>query len=179
MIQIARPIIEAAPPSPWFVAWTEARAEKKVAERFGAAGHDVWLPTYTSRRRWSDRWKEVVLPLFSGYCFARPRSENWQGLLRTPGVLTLVKEGSVPARLADDYVTSLRRTIEAPELEPEPVLDFVMPVVGSEVVVQEGPLAGFRGVVREVRSGRKLIVWVATIGRGVAFTIGAAKVRGV
>lgn len=179
MIQIASSIITAAPTDPWFVVWTEARAEKKVAERFGAAGHHVWLPTYTSRRRWSDRWKEVVQPLFSGYCFARPQSENWQGLLRTPGVLTLVKEGGAPARLADDYVSSLRRTIETPELEPEPVPDFESPALGSEVVVQEGPLAGFRGVVREVRSGRKLIVWVATIGRGVAFTIGAAKVRSV
>ena len=163
----------------WLVVWTEARAEKKVAERFGAAGYDVWLPTYTTRRKWSDRWKEVVLPLFSGYCFTRPKSEEWLSVLRTPGVLTLVKEGGVPARLADDYVTSLRRTIEMPELEPEPVLEFETPAVGSEVVVQEGPLAGFRGVVREVRSGRKLIVWVSTIGRGVAFTIGAAKVRSV
>lgn len=168
-----------APTDPWLVVWTESRAEKKVAERFGAAGHDVWLPTYTSRRRWSDRWKEVVLPLFSGYCFTRPRSDDWRGLLRTPGVLTLVKEGGVPARLDDAYVTSLRRSIEAPQLEPEPVTDYEPPAVGSEVMVLEGPLTGFRGVVREIRSGRKLIVWVSTIGRGIAFTIGAAKVKGL
>lgn len=163
----------------WLVVWTEARAEKKVAERFGAAGHDVWLPTYTSRRRWSDRWKEVVLPLFSGYCFTRPTGDDWRALLRTPGVLTLVKEGGVPARLDDGYVTSLRQMIEAPHLEPEPVLEMEPLTVGDEVIVQEGPLEGFRGVIREIRSGRKLIVWIPTIGRGVAFTIGAATVRAV
>src|SRR3989304_5926386 len=55
--------------------------------------------------------KGQLTPLFSGYCFTRPRPDDWRGLLRTPGVLTLVKEGGVPARLEDAYVTSLRRSI--------------------------------------------------------------------
>jgi hypothetical protein len=45
------------------------------------------------------------------------------------------------------------------------------------VIVQEGPLKGVRGVVRERRSGRQLVIWVSEIGRGVAFTIGAVLVK--
>jgi hypothetical protein len=33
-----------------------------------------------------------------------------------------------------------------------------------------------RGVVRELRGGRQLIIWVLAIGRGRAFTTGAALV---
>ena len=161
----------------WLIAWTAARAEKKVAARFAAAGLETWLPLYRCERRWSDRWKEVELPLFSGYCFTRAPAGDWRTLLHTPGVLTLVKEKGVPATLDDDYVQSLRRTIEAPDLQPEPVEALDPMAIGDEVVVQEGPLAGFRGVVRDVRSGRKLVVWISTIGRGVAFTIGSAQVR--
>jgi len=43
--------------------------------------------------------------------------------------------------------------------------------------VQEGALKGVRGVVRERRSGRQLVIWVSEIGRGVAFTIGSALVK--
>jgi len=45
------------------------------------------------------------------------------------------------------------------------------------VIVQEGALKGVRGVVRERRSGRQLVIWVSEIGRGVAFTIGPALVK--
>ena len=48
----------------WLVIWTESRAEKKVASRIAAQGMESWLPTITERHRWSDRWREVVLPLF-------------------------------------------------------------------------------------------------------------------
>ncbi len=48
---------------------------------------------------------------------------------------------------------------------------------GEEVIVQEGTLCGARGVVRERRGGRQLVIWVAEIGRGAAFTIGVAMVK--
>ena len=48
---------------------------------------------------------------------------------------------------------------------------------GDEVIVEEGVLRGVRGIVRERRSRRQLVLWVAEIGRGVAFTIGSALVR--
>ena len=48
---------------------------------------------------------------------------------------------------------------------------------GDEVIVQEGALSGVRGVVRERRGARQVVLWVAEIGRGVAFTIGSALVK--
>ena len=41
--------------SPWYVIWSEARAEKKVAERLSAKGYAVWLPTVTAKNHWFDR----------------------------------------------------------------------------------------------------------------------------
>ena len=58
------------------------------------------------------------------------------------------------------------------------ILGFAVNEPGDEVIVQEGVLRGVRGIVRERRSGRQLVIWVAEIGRGVAFTIGSALVRG-
>ena len=167
----------AAAAGSWCVIWTEPRAEKKVAERIAAMGLPSWLPTVTERRRWSDRWKDVILPLFPGYLFARVNAE-WYKLLQTPGVLTVIKEGGTPALLTDEFVDRLRDALEREGGAPQSVAgDEYVP--GAEVIVQEGALKGVRGVVRERRSGRQLVIWVAEVGRGVAFTIGSSLVRAV
>lgn len=45
------------------------------------------------------------------------------------------------------------------------------------MIVQEGPLKGVRGIVREARGARQLVIWVSETGRGVSFTIGSALVK--
>lgn len=162
---------------PWFVIWAESRAEKKVAQRIAAMGLEPWLPIVKEHHRWSDRWREVECPLFPGYLFAKATNADWPKILRTPGVLTVVKESGKPALLADSFVTSLRDAIGREGAVPEPVTERIEYAAGDEVIVQEGVLSGVRGVVRERRNGRQLVIWVAEIGRGVAFTIGAAMVR--
>jgi transcription antitermination factor NusG len=163
-------------PHPWFVIWTESRAEKKVEARIAALGLSPWLPTITERHQWSDRWKDVICPLFPGYLFARARSVEWHRVLRIPGVLTVVKREGRPALLGDPFVTGLRDAIERGDNGPEAVTEAAIYQPGDEVIVQEGPLKGARGIVRERRSRRQLVIWVSEIGRGVAFTIGSALV---
>jgi transcriptional antiterminator RfaH len=167
----------AAQSSSWFVIWAESRAEKKVAKRMAELGLSAWLPVVKERHRWSDRWKEVELPLFPGYLFARAANADWSRILRTPGVLTVITERGKPALLADSFIAALRDAISRDGVAPEAVAESVDYAPGDEVIVQEGALRGIRGVVRERRSGRQLVVWVAEIGRGVAFTIGSALVK--
>lgn len=166
----------AVPDQGWFVVWTASRAEKKVTSRIEAVGVEAWLPTLTEKRRWSDRWCDVVLPLFPGYVFARTTAVHWHQLLRTPGVVSIVKDGGKPALLTDGFVASLRQAVGCVGVVAERITEQVEYCLGDEVIVQEGALAGLRGVVRDRRNGRQLVIWVREIGRGVAFTIGSAGV---
>lgn len=161
----------------WFVIWSESRAEKQVAKRIAAMGLSAWLPVVKERHRWSDRWREVECPLFPGYLFARAALADWPRILRTPGVLTVITERGRPAVIADSFVASLRDAIGREGAAPEAISEGIDYMPGDEVIVQEGALRGVRGVVRERRSGRQLVLWVAEIGRGVAFTIGSALVK--
>jgi transcription antitermination factor NusG len=122
------------------VVWTESRAEKKVASRIEALGMDSWLPTVTEKHQWSDRSRRVVLPLFPGYIFARAGSAELSKVLRTPGVLTVVKTGGRPAVLSDAFVAGLRSALENPDLAPEAVATTRKYSVHDEIVVQHGPL---------------------------------------
>lgn len=160
---------------PWYVVWTEARAEKKIAERLRQKGYSVWLPTVTEKHRWSDRWQLVTRPLFPGYLFAAT-GEGYGSLLRTPGVLTLVKNGVKPVALSADYVSALRRLADNPSVAPEATQPTDPLATGDEVSVCDGPLAGFRGTVVELRGARRLVIWIASIGRGLVCVLGNASV---
>lgn len=159
----------------WFVIWTESRSEKRVEQRISALGLAAWLPVLKERRRWSDRWREVEIPLFPGYLFVQANIADWSRILRTPGVLTVVKERGRPAPLADSLVESLRNGIQE-GMSVEPVMEPITYSPGQEVIVQDGALRGARGTVRECKGARQLVLWVEDIGRGVAFTIGSALV---
>src|SRR5258708_646286 len=96
----------------WLAVWTRPRAEKVAARALESLSVSVWLPTINSRRRWSDRWKVVELPLFPGYLFAKSSAEAWSKLLRAQGVLTVVKLGKAPAWIRDNQMTELRCAVE-------------------------------------------------------------------
>lgn len=55
----------------WFAFCTHSRAEKRVAKRLSDLGYEVYLPIYIERHKWSDRIKEVEIPLFKGHIFIK------------------------------------------------------------------------------------------------------------
>lgn len=120
----------------------------------------------------------VTKPLFPGYLFAAT-GDGYVPLLKTPGVLTLVKEGVAPALLSPTYVASLKRIVEQPDLAVQPMESHITFVPGEEVLVSEGPLTGYRGQVVEVKGARRLVVWIPSIGRGLLCTLGDAIVTRV
>jgi transcription antitermination factor NusG len=161
----------------WVAVWTRPRAEKAAAHVFARRAVPHWLPTLRVRRRWSDRWKDVELPLFPGYLFAQTESKAWPSILTVPGVLTVVKNGRNPAWISAERMVELRRAVDRVvlgEQEPEVIDDFEP---GDRVRVVDGPMAGLIGVVREVRGRRRLLVGFEQIGRALSILIGAAKVE--
>lgn len=81
--------------------------------------------------------------------------------------------------LSTAYITELRRAIEHPDTAVEALSSDERFVAGDDVLVCEGPLAGFRGTVTEVRGSRRLIMWIPNIGRGLLCTLGDVAVTKV
>lgn len=117
-----------------------------------------------------------MLPLFPGYMFARAESGLLRWLLQTSGVRTVVKNGERPAMLSDQFVQSLRSALDCPHIAAQAAEDPTDFAVDDEVLVREGPLAGLRGVVRQLRGASQFVIWIQEIGRGVAFTMRSAVV---
>jgi len=74
---------------PWYALQVRSRYEKIVASTLLSKGYEGFLPLYSQRRRWSDRMKELELPLFPGYLFCRFDVNKRLPILVTPGLSAL------------------------------------------------------------------------------------------
>jgi transcription antitermination factor NusG len=160
-------------PHPWFALRVKSRSEKIVSTIARYKGFEEFLPLYHGRRRWSDRFKSVELPLFPGYVFCRINPEFRLPLLTIPGVLSFVGIGRLPAPIDDAEIEAIQKAIGTGRLaEPYPYLE-----VGQRVRLAEGPLAGLEGFLVEVRKQPRIAVSVSLLKRSVAVEIDRHWVR--
>jgi transcription antitermination factor NusG len=157
----------------WFALRVKPRFEKTVATIARNKGYEEFLPLYQSRRRWSDRFKAVDLPLFPGYVFCQLNPEYRLPILTIPGALHFIGIGRTPTPIDDREIAALQTAMQAGLwAEPCPFLD-----IGQRVRLEEGPLAGLEGLLIEVRKKQRLIVSVTLLKRSVAVEIERDWVR--
>jgi len=133
----------------WYALRTRARHEKLVRDRLAAQGGVPLLPTITRLSQWKDRRKEVVVPLFSGYCFARFAWLDRLVVQKTSGVANIVSSGGRPEPIPDEEINALKTLMASTlEYDASPYLRE-----GMMVEVTKGPLKGVRGLL--VRKGKR------------------------
>jgi len=151
----------------WFALRVKPRAEKCVATIARNKGFEEFLPLYQCRRRWSDRFKLVELPLFPGYVFCRFNPQYRLPLLTIPGALHFVGLGKVPVPIDDAEIQAIQVLVGSGlQAEPWPFLD-----AGQRVRLEQGPLAGLEGLFIEVRKQHRIVVSVSLLRRSVAVEI--------
>jgi transcription antitermination factor NusG len=157
---------------PWFAVQTKPRHEKVTAWALHNKGYEEFLPLYRSRRRWSDRIKELDIPLFSGYVFCRFDPESRLPILTTPGVISIVGMGKTPAPVTEAEIGALQAVVQSGlKAEPWPFLK-----VGQAVRIDWGPLAGLEGILLALKNRQRLVVSVTLLQRSVAVEIEGAWV---
>lgn len=141
--------------------------EQAATRALEAKGLEAWAPTRKTRRRWSDRLKDVDAPLFPGYVFCRFARADRRRALETPGVIRVVGFNGVPAAIDATELDAIRRAVEA-GLSPRPCERWR---VGQRVRIDQGPLAGSAGVLERTSGETRLILQVTLLQRAVAVEI--------
>jgi transcription antitermination factor NusG len=150
--------------SAWFALQTRPRHERIVARQLQEKGYDVFLPTWRTRRRWSDRFKDVELPLFEGYTFCRMGMQVSARVITTPGVIRIVGIANKPIAVDDAEIAALQRIVASCHtVTPWPFLS-----VGQRVRIESGGLAGLEGILESVRGARRIVVSIGLLRRSVA-----------
>jgi transcription antitermination factor NusG len=152
---------------PWYALQVRPRFEKMVASTLLNKGYEGFLPLYRQRSKWSDRIKEVELPLFPGYLFCRFNINNRLPILVTPGVMHVIGIGKAPHPVDDAEIEALKSiVISGLQTEPRSYLN-----IGEKVRIEIGPLAGVEGILLALKGSSKLVVSVSLLQRSVAVTI--------
>lgn len=162
--------------SQWFAVRTASGREKSVASQLQARGIEEFLPVYRTRRQWSDRTKELELPLFPGYIFCRFDFSNRLPVLITPGVQMIVGVGKLPAPVSDVEIDNLRRVVAsgAAALPHDQYL-----TVGERVRIREGSLAGVEGILVDVKNSWRIVLSVELLQRSVSVELDRAAIEPV
>ncbi|HUA00185.1 MAG TPA: UpxY family transcription antiterminator [Candidatus Aquilonibacter sp.] len=149
--------------SAWYVVYTCAHHEKKVAAQLDRRSIEQFLPLYQAVHRWKDRRMRVELPLFPGYVFARLALPERLRVLQVPGVVRFLSFNGQVATVGDIEISAIRRGLGAGlRVEPHPFL-----TVGRLVRVNAGPLAGLTGRLVRRKRNYRLVISMDAIGRSI------------
>ncbi len=159
----------------WFALHVKPRREKSVARTLRTKGYEEFLPLFKTKRRWSDRVKEISKPLFPRYTFCRFDPNRRLPVLQTPGVLEVVGFGHGPQPVDPPQIEAIQAIVESGlPVEPFPSIE-----PGEKVRVMEGPLRGLEGVLQRYRDLDRLIVSMTLLQRSVAVEIERDWIRRV
>jgi transcription antitermination factor NusG len=151
----------------WYALHVRTRFEKVVAKNLRAKGYEEFLPTYRRSSRWSDRTKQIELPLFPGYVFCRFNLLERLPILTIPGVNSVVGIGKALVAVDPSELDAVRTVLESNAFcEPWPYL-----AVGQRVYVEYGPLVGTEGIVMMHKNSFRLVISINLLQRSVSVEI--------
>lgn len=153
----------------WYAIRTRSRHEKMVAEQLDRQGIEGFLPLVKRTHKWSDRMKEVELPLFSGYNFVRVvfSSRDRLRVLQTHGVAGFVGVNGFGTAIPDSQIQDIRTLLGSKiPFEEKPFLRL-----GQRVRIRGGALDGVEGILSAQNDDRSLVISLEPIQRSLSVRI--------
>jgi len=156
----------------WYALQVKPRFENHVTTQLQAKGFEVFLPTYISRRKWSDRIKCLSLPLFPGYVFCRFDLQARLPVVVTPGVTAVLGTGRVAQPVGESEVYAIQHvTSSGFPAQPFPYL-----ATGEKVRVESGPLEGLVGIIVRTKGADRIVVSISLLMRSVCVELDRGSV---
>lgn len=139
----------------WYVIRVRSQSERLVQVGLHKKNFEVLNPTYQVLSIRKDRRKVLSKPIFKGYMFFRALldSERQLEVLKTPGVVDILRNNNGPTPVPDEQVENVL-ILEKHVGDCFCGKDLV---VGDAVIVRDGPLKGLRGVIDKMDRKRLYI----------------------
>lgn len=158
--QVSEKLKQGAPMLQWFVIYTKARAEKKVADDIAKLGIEVYCPVRKVNQKWSDRTKVVEKPLFTSYVFVRLTDKDRHRVFEVQGVVRYLFWLNKPAVVRPEEISAIQYLLNDFD-HNEIQLDTFAP--RDLVTFQSGAFSGQQAeVIRQ--DGKKLRVYLPLLG---------------
>jgi transcription antitermination factor NusG len=158
--------------SSWHVLHVTANHEKRVVQHLNARAVEHYLPLYTERSRWTDRFVQLERPLFAGYVFIRFHPQQRVSILSIPGVLHLLSGNGCNTVSCDELERIRLALANGYPLRPHPGL-----AVGMNVRVRGGVFDGVGGVIAELRRECKVVIALSDVHQSFSLEVGIEQLE--
>jgi transcription antitermination factor NusG len=168
-IEHAGPVIASTSRPEWYAVRTRSRHEKMVSEQLNLQGIENFLPLVKRTHKWSDRMKEVEVPLFSGYSFVHIvlTSRDRLRVLQAHGVAGFVGINGAGTAIPESQIRDIQTVLQSNvPFEEHPFLK-----VGQRVRIRGGCLDGVEGVLEAHNGDQSLSISVEPIQRSLSIRI--------
>jgi transcription antitermination factor NusG len=166
-IEIAHELEVTRDSLPWYAIHVRCHAEKNVSRMLEGRGYEQYLPLYRERNRWSDRVKEIELPLFEGYVFCRLDVPRRRPVLTVPGVIGIVGFGNTFTPVPEKEISVVRDIVRS----GLPTVPWPFLREGQRIRVSSGALAGVEGYLVKIKNNYRVVVSVSMLQRSVSMEI--------
>lgn len=131
----------------WYAVYTKPRCEKKVSHLLTKKHIENYCPLNKVRRQWSDRKKNIEVPLFTSYVFVRLLPREHKIVRETDNVFNFVYWLGKPAIIKDEEIMTIKKYLwEHQSVE----LERIAVNVNDTIRIKEGPLVSMEGKVTDV-----------------------------
>lgn len=157
----------------WYALQTRSRHEKVVEEELHKKGIETFLPLRKVIRHWSDRTKQIELPIFSGYLFVHIPLIKRLKVLEIFGSVRLIGFNSQPVPIPEKELEAIQRFVsEEISMDPFPYLSE-----GNRVYIRSGPLKGVEGFIVRKNKQMRLVISLDLLMQSVSVEVDEALVE--
>lgn len=137
----------------WYVFYTCPRAEKKANEYLQSLGYETFLPLRKELRIWKNRQRKYIEePLFPSYIFVKTYNCNIFHISRLPKICYCLTMNGHPAIIPDQDIEVIQCMLHSDKMVN---VEQEKPQIGSKIVIIEGDLAGYQGILLYCRGEDK------------------------
>jgi len=158
----------------WYALYTHSRCEFKVEEALKAQGVSVYLPVTKTFKKWSDRKKEITLPLFACYVFINATEKERLVSLQHNQIVRCLTDAGKPAIIPNWQMENLKKMISS-----SPSVSVIEGLsVGEEIKIKSGPLKGVEGILLNNENKKQLAISIKLLNRTVVAHLSEEYING-
>ena len=137
----------------WFAAKTIRYGEFRALRFFNSIGVNAYVPSYQTKRYWSDRIKKITVPAITGYVFFELSKINFQLVNMNPFTKNIIRDvDGRPAIIKEEEIATLKRYLSGDPIDSE--ANFYQ---GQKIKVNRGPFIYKKGVISKVNCNKVII----------------------
>ena len=137
----------------WFAAKTRRHGEFRALSFFNSIGVNAYVPSYQTKRYWSDRIKKVTVPAITGYVFFELSKIDFELVNMNPFTKNIIRDISgQPAIIREKEIATLKRYLSG-----DPIINEVNFYQGQKIKVNCGPFIYKKGVISKINCNKVII----------------------